>query len=195
VKPTSIQVEFATASLLTALAARHLETSRHSERTSEIALELGRAMNLSGEELYNLKFGALLHDLGKLQTPDAILCKAGRLTNDEWLEMRIHPSTGGAMLRGLGFPDRICTIVEEHHERYDGTGYPFGRRRDEITREARILTVADTFDAITADRCYRPGAPVAAALWEISSWAGEQFDPAVVETLIKLYPVEKRLAA
>src|SRR6266498_3003831 len=120
--PTQEQLEFATTALLVALATRNLETGGHAKRVATIALDLGRAMNLPAEKLYALKFGALLHDLGKLQTPDAVLCKPGRLTPEEWATMREHPITGSNMLRALNFPEPVCLILEQHHERYDGEG-------------------------------------------------------------------------
>lgn len=196
-KPTQEQLELATTALLLALSARNLETGGHAQRVSEIALDLGRAMGLQSEQLYALKFGSLLHDLGKIRTPDAVLCKPARLTPDEWEIMREHPATGANMLRALGFPEPVCLVLEQHHERYDGHGYPYRLRGDQIQIEARIFAVADTFDAITADRCYRPGAAPAVALHEIASWSERQFDPVVVDAFLQLHRPkrEKNLAA
>ena len=185
--PTQEQLEFATTALLVALSARNLETGDHSQRVARIALDLGRAMDLPAEQLHALKFGALLHDLGKLQTQDAVLCKPGRLTSDEWKIMHKHPSTGANMLRALNFPESVCEIVEQHHERYDGEGYPYGLRGQQIRLEARIVSVADLFDAVTCDRCYRTGAAPAVALHEIASWAGQQFDPVVAQAFLQLH--------
>jgi putative nucleotidyltransferase with HDIG domain len=185
-KPTQEQLEFGTTTLLVALSARNLETGGHAQRVSKIALDLARAMDLAEPQLKALKFGGLLHDVGKLTTPDSILCKPTGLTANEWAIMREHPSTGASMLRALDFPEPVWLIVEQHHERFDGEGYPYGLRGQQITLEARIFAVADTFDAITADRCYREGAAPAVALHEIASWAGQQFDPVVVEAFIKL---------
>lgn len=184
---TPEQLEVATQSLLMALSARNLETGGHVRRVCNFALELGRAMRLSTEQLFNLKFGSLLHDLGKLQTPDAVLCKPAPLTPEEWIVMRQHPTTGAHMLRALKFPEPVCLILEQHHERYDGKGYPHGLSGSQITIESRIFAVADAYDAITADRCYRPGAAPAVAFHEIASWSGKQFDPYVVEAFLDLH--------
>ncbi len=184
--PTQEQLEFGTTALLIALSARNLETGDHCPRVNRLALLLGRALQLSGDELNALKFGSLLHDIGKLRTPDAILCKPAKLTDPQWEVMRRHPLDGGTMLRALDFPEPVCLIVEQHHESFDGSGYPFGLAGHQISLGARVFSVADTYDAITRDRCYRKGAASAVALHEISSWAGSQFDPKVVEALIKL---------
>lgn len=172
--------------LLVALAARNLETGGHAQRVCDLALELGRALQLPATKLFNLKFGALLHDVGKLATPDAILCKPGPLTDDEWKVMREHPITGANLLRSLKFPLGVSAIVEQHHERHDGLGYPYGLRGREITIEARVFSVVDAYDAITADRCYHRGAAPAVAYHELASWAGKQFDPDVVDAFLDL---------
>ena len=185
-KPTQEQIEFSTTTLLLALSARNLETGDHCPRVNRLALQLGRALQLRADDLYALKFGSLLHDIGKLRTRDAVLCKPAKLNSDEWEEMRRHPVDGATILRSLNFPESICLIVEQHHEWIDGTGYPFGLKENEISFGARVFAVADTFDAITRDRCYRQGAAVAVALHEISSWSGTQFDPKVVDVLITL---------
>lgn len=182
-KRTPDELEFATTALLVALSARNLETGNHCPRVCRIALQLGRELQLSGDDLYNLKFGALLHDVGKMKTPDAVLCKPDRLTEDEWAIMRRHPFDGACMLRGLEFPEAVCLIVEQHHERWDGVGYPFGLTTTQIRSETRIFAVADAYDALTRDRVYRKGIDHHGALSEISAWSGIQFDPRVVETL------------
>ena len=184
--PTQEQLEFATTALLMALSQRNLETGDHCPRVNRLALQLGRALQLTGDQLNDLKFGSLLHDIGKIRTRDAVLCKPAQLTDQEWEEMRRHPFDGATMLRSLGFPEPVCLIVEQHHEWFDGSGYPFGLKGHQISLPARVFSVADTYDAITRDRCYRKGAAAAVALHEISSWAGTQFDPKVVEALIKL---------
>jgi putative nucleotidyltransferase with HDIG domain len=185
-KPTQEQLEFGTTTLLIALTARNLETGDHCPRVNRLALQLGRSLRLSADELYDLKFGSLLHDIGKIRTRDAVLTKPGKLTETEWEEMRRHPLDGGSLLRALDFPESVCLIVEQHHEWFDGSGYPFGLAGDQIYLPARVFAVADTYDAITRDRCYRKGAAAAVALHEINSWSGTQFDPQVVERLIQL---------
>ena len=183
------QVENYTTALLVALSARNLETGDHCPRVSRLALALGRALSLTGDELETLKFGSLLHDVGKIGTPDAILCKPAKLTPEEWLKMREHPVTGSTILHALGFPPDVCRLVEQHHERFDGTGYPFGLAGKAISIGARIFAIADTFDALVSDRCYRRGVAIAAALDEIVAWSGRQFDPELVDRFVILPPV------
>lgn len=185
-KPTDAELEFGTTSLLIALAARNLETGDHCPRVNRLALQLGRVLRLPSADLYALKFGSLLHDIGKLKTPDAILRKPGQLTATEWATMRQHASDGANILRALNFPETVCLIVEQHHEWFDGTGYPYQLAGPEITFSARIFAVADAYDAIVSDRCYRKGEPRAVALHEINQWRGSQFDPVVVDALINL---------
>lgn len=185
--PTPGELEFAATALLLALSARNLETGDHCPRVARLALELGRTLQLTGDDLYALHLGSLLHDIGKLQTPDAVLCKPDKLDADEWQIMRRHPTAGAAMLRAANFPEAACLVVEQHHERFDGQGYPFNLQRQQISLNARIFAVADTFDAITADRCYRAGAAPAVALHEIQSWSGKQFDPEIVDAFLALH--------
>jgi len=186
-KPNSDELEFATTTLLVALSARHPETALHSARVNLLSLDLGRALELPGDQLEALKFGSLLHDIGKLSTPDAVLNKPGRLDDQDWNAIRRHPFDGASLLRSLNFPETIASIVEQHHERHDGTGYPFALPWHMISTNASIVAVADTFDAITADRCYRPGAAPAVALHEIASWSGKQFNPTVVDAFVQLH--------
>lgn len=185
--PSQAQLEHATTALMVALAARSLETGDHCPRVARTALELGRAVNLTGDELNVLKFGSMLHDVGKIRTPDAILKKPAQLTADEWTIMREHPVTGGNMLRSLSFPEEVCLLVEQHHERVDGEGYPFGLIADQISLGARIFAIADTYDAIVYNRCYRAAQAPAVALHEITSWSGRQFDPDLVEAFVKIH--------
>jgi putative nucleotidyltransferase with HDIG domain len=180
----------AATALVTALEAKSDETGKHCHSVARVATRLGKAAGLSDDEMFQLRYGALLHDVGKLAIPDSILKKPGRLTEDEWAAMRHHPSIGYEMLLSLGFPPRIATVVKEHHERFDGTGYSFGLKHHEICPEARVFSVADTYEAITRDRCYRQGAPYAVAAKEILDGAGSQFDPEVVEAFFKVGPEE-----
>jgi putative nucleotidyltransferase with HDIG domain len=174
-----------TAALLVALEAKAGDTGSHARRVAEYSLEIGRQLGLSQPHLFALKFGALLHDVGKIRTPDAVLNKPGRLTPDEWTIMRQHPSDGAAMLRALRVPPEVWGVVAEHHENFDGSGYPNALAGTQISIEARIFAVADTYDAITRDRCYRKGAASAVARHEIASWSGRQFDPDVVAAFLE----------
>lgn len=167
--------------LTAALETRDSETHGHSERVVTYSLRLGREYGLTNEELKSLEFGSLLHDIGKIGVPDSILRKPAKLTEEEWVRMREHPLHGQLILRGIEFLQGASRVVAQHHEKWDGTGYPYGLRAEEIDICARIFSVADAFDAITSDRVYRLGKPYEAAAQELDDWAGRQFDPKVVE--------------
>ena len=167
--------------LTAALETRDSETHGHSERVVTYSLRLGREYGLSSIEMKSLEFGSLLHDIGKIGVPDSILRKPAKLTEEEWVRMREHPLHGQQILRGIEFLEGAARVVAQHHEKWDGTGYPFGLRQEEIDICARIFAVADAFDAITSDRVYRRGKPYEAAAQELDDWAGRQFDPKVVE--------------
>ena len=167
--------------LTAALETRDSETHGHSERVVSYSLRLGREYGLNSAEMKSLEFGSLLHDIGKIGVPDSILRKPAKLTEEEWVRMREHPLHGQQILRGIEFLQGASRVVAQHHEKWDGTGYPLGLRREEIDICARIFAVADAFDAITSDRVYRRGKPYEAASQELDDWAGRQFDPKVVE--------------
>jgi len=167
--------------LTTALETRDQETHGHSERVVSYSLRLGREYGLSRDEMKALEFGSLLHDIGKIGVPDSILRKPGKLTEEEWVLMREHPSHGQQILRGIDFLQGAARVVAQHHEKWDGSGYPLGIREGDIDVCARIFQVADAFDAITSDRVYRRGKSYEAASQELDEWAGRQFDPKVVE--------------
>jgi HD-GYP domain-containing protein (c-di-GMP phosphodiesterase class II) len=176
--------------LVTALETRDSETHGHSERVVAFSLRLGREMGLSEEELGSLEFGSLLHDIGKIGVPDAVLRKPAPLTEPEWYEMRKHPLHGEQILGGIDFLEGASRVVAQHHERWDGSGYPLGLRGEQIDLNARIFAVADAFDAITSDRVYRVGKPYDSAAREIEEWSGRQFDPAVVAAFRGVPPEE-----
>jgi response regulator RpfG family c-di-GMP phosphodiesterase len=176
--------------LVTALETRDSETHGHSERVVSFSLRLGREMGLSQEELTSLEFGSLLHDVGKIGVPDAVLRKPAPLTEPEWYEMRKHPLHGEQILGGIEFLEGAARVVAQHHERWDGSGYPVGLRGEEIDLNARIFAVADAFDAITSDRVYRVAKSYEAAARELEEWAGRQFDPVVVEAFRRVPPEE-----
>jgi HD-GYP domain-containing protein (c-di-GMP phosphodiesterase class II) len=147
-------------------------------------------MRLDAEQTRSLEFGSLLHDIGKIGVPDAILRKPGALSESEWVRMREHPLHGQRILRGIEFLEGASRVVAQHHERWDGSGYPVGLRGGEIDLNARIFAVADAFDAITSDRVYRVGKSYEAAARELEEWAGRQFDPDVVEAFRRVPPEE-----
>ncbi len=167
--------------LAAALETRDAETHGHSERVVSFSLRLAQECGLGEGQLKELEFGALLHDIGKIGVPDAILRKPAKLTDEEWVKMREHPFHGQQILREIEFLEGATHVVGQHHEKWDGTGYPLGMRGKEVDIKARIFSVADAFDAITSDRVYRAGQSYEAAVAELDAFAGIQFDPKVVE--------------
>src|SRR5215213_7977588 len=172
--------------LTAALETRDLETHGHSERVVNFSLRLGRELGLGGESLRSLEFGSLLHDIGKIGVPDAILRKPAQLTEAEWGRMREHPLHGQRILRGIEFLEGAARVVAQHHERWDGSGYPLGLSGAQIDLNARIFAVGDAFDAMVSDRVYRTGRTYEAALAELEGCAGAQFDPRVVEAFRRI---------
>jgi len=168
-------------------------THAHSRRVRGYSLALARAHGVAQSELHDLEHGVLLHDIGKIGIPDAILLKPAPLTPDEWTIMRQHPEIGRRMIEKIPFLRGAAPIVYYHHERWDGTGYPTGLRGEAIPLGARIFAVADALDAMTFDRPYSRARSVEAARDEIRRSAGSHFDPAVVETFLEI-PGEGLLA-
>ncbi|MBD0327573.1 MAG: HD-GYP domain-containing protein, partial [Pyrinomonadaceae bacterium] len=166
--------------LAAALETRDRDTHGHSERVVTFSLRLGLELGLDKEQLRALEFGALLHDIGKIGIPDGILRKPAQLTNEEWEQMRQHPLLGQSILRGIKFLEGAALVVGQHHEKWDGSGYPLGLRGEEIDLNARIFAVADAFDAMISDRVYRAGRSYEEAAEELDRFAGKQFDPTVV---------------
>ncbi len=166
--------------LTAALETRDAETHGHSERVVTFSLRLGQELGLDKEQLRSLEFGSLLHDIGKIGVPDAILRKPAKLTDEEWVRMREHPLHGQAILREIEFLRGAAMVVGQHHEKWDGSGYPLGLRGEEIDLNARIFAVADAFDAMISDRVYRAGRSYEEAAEELERFAGRQFDPTVV---------------
>jgi hypothetical protein len=142
---------------------------------------LGDELGLSADQRVALEMAAYLHDIGKIGVAEEILLKPGKLTDDEMEQMRHHPLIGANILKPVTFPWPITPVVRHHHERWDGGGYPAGLNGEEIPLLARILTIADSFEAMTADRPYRAGRTVQEALEELENCAGGQFDPRLVE--------------
>jgi putative nucleotidyltransferase with HDIG domain len=175
--------------LAATLDARDPYTAGHSERVSAMSVLMGRHMKLSDAELDVLRLGALLHDIGKIGLSDAILRKPGPLTPEEYDQLKRHPGQGARILRQVPFLAPHIPIVELHHERPDGRGYPFGLRGDEIPVAARIVHVADAFDAITSARAYRPARSPAEAIAELQRFAGTEFDPVSVEAIEAVLPL------
>ena len=172
--------------LVRALDAREHETSDHSQRVVKYTEHIAERLSLRGQELEEIGRGALLHDIGKIGVPDAVLLKPAKLTTEEWKEMRRHPDIGYDMIRSIEFLNTPAAIVLSHQERFDGRGYPRGLRGEEIHIGARIFAVADTLDAMTSDRPYRKGTTFENAVDEIQRCAGSQFDPEVVRAFMDI---------
>jgi putative nucleotidyltransferase with HDIG domain len=168
------------AQLSAAIEARDPYARGHASRVTVFSQAMAKTIGLDKERLSVLRLGALLHDVGKLAVPPAVLLKPGPLTEIEFVQVRRHPAAGVRMLRSLDAPREILPSVLHHHERWDGAGYPRGRAGERIPLEARILTVADSFDAMTSTRPYRPPRQVPDALEELHRCAGLQFDPELV---------------
>ena len=171
-----------------ALDARDPYTAGHSERVSALSVLIGSQMGLPKAELEILRLGALLHDIGKIGVSDEVLRKPGALTADEFEQIKRHPVLGARILRLVPFLAPYLPIVELHHERPDGGGYPFGLHGDQIPLAARIVHVADAFDAITSARAYRGARGASDALEELRRWVGSSFDAACVAALAEVLP-------
>jgi len=171
-------------SLATAVDAKDSYTRGHSDHVARYSMLIAERMGLSHEQRVALEMAAYLHDIGKIGVAEEILLKPGRLSDLEMEQMRHHPLIGANILKPVAFPWAINPVVRHHHEAYDGTGYPAGLKGDEIPLLARILTVADSFEAMTADRPYRQGMSVGSAVDELNACSGTQFDPRVVSVFV-----------
>jgi len=163
---------------------RDRETEGHTERVTELCLQLAQAFKLSDEKLVYVRRGALLHDIGKLGVPDQILFKTGPLTEEEWIKMKKHPLFAYEMLASIDYLRPALAIPYCHHEKWDGTGYPRGLKGEQIPPEARIFALVDVWDALTSDRPYRPAWSQDAALEYIIQQRGKHFDPQVVDVFL-----------
>ena len=176
--------------LSAALDYRDNETEGHSQRVVRYSLEIGKVLGLERRNLEVLARGTLLHDIGKIGVPDSILWKPGKLTDEEWVEMRKHVEYGFKMLKSIHFLRDAALIVQHHHERYDGSGYPNRMSGDNIVIGARIFAIADTYDAMTTNRPYRKALTDRDAREEIKRCNGAQFDPRITEAFFQI-PVEQ----
>ncbi len=173
-------------SLATALEARDDYTRGHSQRVCELSMMIGQNLGVGMDALEELRIGTILHDIGKIGVPDAILNKPGRLTEEEFLFMKSHPVIGYEICRPLMLSEGVLMIIRNHHEKLDGSGYPDGLKGGELPLSLRIVCVADAFDAMSSRRPYRGVMDINHVLSELSKGAGVQFDPVVVETLKNL---------
>ena len=173
-------------SLATAIDAKDQYTHAHIQRVQHYTLAIAAELKVDGPDLEALRAGALLHDVGKLGVPDNVLLKPGQLTPEEFEKMKAHPVIGAAILEPVRFPYPVAAIVRHHHERWDGKGYPDGLAGEDIPLGARILSVADVYDALTSDRPYRPAWTRGRTLAFLKAEAGRQFDPQVVDVFLAL---------
>jgi HD-GYP domain-containing protein (c-di-GMP phosphodiesterase class II) len=182
-------------SLAAALDLREHETGLHSKRVASHTLILARHFYDDAATLREIYWGSLLHDIGKIGVPDAILLKPEPLTEDEWKVMRGHPENGSHILEKLPFFALAAQIVLCHEERHDGSGYPRGLKGESIPMPARLFAVIDTLDAMTFDRAYRAALPFDAASAEIVRMSGSQFDPVAVEAFLREEPLLREMTA
>jgi diguanylate cyclase (GGDEF)-like protein/putative nucleotidyltransferase with HDIG domain len=180
--------------LALAIEAKDTTTADHLQRVRVYATEIGKELRIGQNELDALQAASLLHDIGKLAVPEHIISKPGRLTPEEFEKMKIHPLVGAEILEEVKFPYPVVPIVRAHHEKWDGSGYPFGLSGEEIPIGARILSVVDCLDALASDRQYRRALPLDQAMEIVNSEAGKSFDPLIVDILRRRYIELERLA-
>lgn len=161
-------------------------TRGHSDRVAEYSVLIGKHLGLSDADLKTLQIGGLFHDIGKIGVPDAILRKESKLTDDEYSEIKNHPSIGAHILSTATIFQDIIPIVKHHHEKYDGNGYPGRLKGEEIPYFARIAAIADTFDAMTSKRTYRDALPLDVVIAEFERCKGTQFDPALDDVFLDI---------
>src|SRR5437868_2547221 len=173
--------------LALAIEAKDETTGEHLQRVRVYSMELAKELGLTGDETEALQAASVLHDIGKLAVPEHIISKPGRLTPEEFEKMKIHPIVGAEILERVNFPYPVVPIVRAHHEKWDGTGYPYGLAGEQIPIGARILSAVDCLDALASDRQYRRALPLDQAMSRVAADAGKAFDPRVVEILQRRY--------
>ncbi len=176
--------EATVSALCQAVETKDFYTRGHSERVSRGSVMIAKEIGMRAERVEAIRYAGMLHDVGKLGVPTSVLQKNGSLTDDEYAAIQLHPMRGLDIVREIGFLDEALAGIMHHHERIDGKGYPMGLAGDEIPEFARVLAVADAFDAMTSNRSYRGARPVPEAISELGKWAGTQFDPAFVDAFI-----------
>jgi HD-GYP domain-containing protein (c-di-GMP phosphodiesterase class II) len=172
-------------SLVISIEARDSYTKQHSERVTDYALQIVEVMNICGEEKDAIQFGGYLHDVGKIGVRDTVLLKPGKLTDEEMEEIKMHPVIGDNIIKPLRFFPKERELILYHHERIDGTGYPHGISGDSIPTTVRILSVADTYDAMTSSRPYRIARTHDFAIEELKRCSGTQFDAEIVHAFMQ----------
>lgn len=175
-----------TRALAQAIEAKDDSTGEHCERIEKYAIDIAREIGLSPGEIENLRYAAILHDVGKIGVREDVLKKPGRLTHEEYEEIKKHPVIGAEIVNGVQFLSEVVPVIYHHQERYDGKGYPSGLSGEAIPLGSRIIAILDTFDAMTSDRCYRKALKVEDAIAELRRCAGSQFDPRIVDLFVKV---------
>jgi len=170
------------------LEGKDTSTMQHLFRVRDYCMLLAEEIGLPDKAMRDLRLGAMLHDVGKYAIPDAILTKPGPLTDEEWVEMRKHPDLGVGFVKRIPFLVGATDVIQSHHERYAGGGYPQGLVGEGIPLSARIFCAVDAYDAITSERCYQAAQPASVALAELRPCSGTQFDPLVVEAFERVLP-------
>jgi HD-GYP domain-containing protein (c-di-GMP phosphodiesterase class II) len=170
--------------LCQAVETKDFYTRGHSDRVSRGSVMIARQIGMRGERVEAIRYAGMLHDVGKLGVPTRVLQKTGKLTEEEYAAIQLHPYRGLDIVREIGFLDEALAGIMHHHERIDGRGYPMGLAGDEIPEFARVLAVADAFDSMTSTRSYRGARPVEEAIAELRKWSGTQFDPAFVDAFV-----------
>ncbi len=170
--------------LCQAVETKDFYTRGHSDRVSRGSVMIAREIGMRGERVEAIRYAGMLHDVGKLGVPTKVLQKTGKLTEEEYAAIQLHPMRGLDIVREIGFLDEALAGIMHHHERIDGRGYPMGLAGDEIPEFARVLAVADAFDSMTSTRSYRGARPAEEAIAELRKWSGTQFDPAFVDAFV-----------
>jgi HD superfamily phosphohydrolase YqeK len=176
--------EATVSALCQAVETKDFYTRGHSERVSRGSVMIAREIGMHSERIEAIRYAGMLHDVGKLGVPTKVLQKTGKLTEEEYAAIQLHPMRGLDIVREIGFLDEALAGIMHHHERIDGRGYPMGLAGDEIPEFARVLAVADAFDSMTSTRSYRGARPIHEAIAELRKWSGTQFDPAFVDAFV-----------
>ena len=179
------------AALVTAIDAKDKYTRNHSKNVARVAVTLAQGLKLSAREIQTIEYGALLHDIGKIGIPEGILNKNGTLEHEEYEKMKSHPVIGVKILQPVGFLQSTSDIIHHHHERIDGKGYPDGLKNEDIPFEARLVSIADAWDAMISDRSYRKRMSTEQALYELQNHAGSQFDAYMIKAFVDMIKKDK----
>jgi HD-GYP domain-containing protein (c-di-GMP phosphodiesterase class II) len=177
--------------LANAIEVRDPYTRGHVERVMNYAQTIAEYLGWTAIEINNLRFGSILHDIGKINIAENILRKEGSLTDEEWAEIRKHPEMGAELVKGIHYLDPALPVILYHHERWNGSGYPYGLKEEKIPVSARIVAIADSFDAMTTERPYRKELTPEQAFNEVISGSGIQYDPLMLEAFQHAWETEK----